>query len=374
MPILTPDPAPEQNPAAKPKVPGKRRHRALRIVAWLAGTLFVLLLVILGGLAVYSNTQDFQNRVRSTLVSTLEESTGGKVDLAAVHFSLWHLAVEVDGLVIHGLEGPEQAPYISVDRVLVRVTLKNLFAHATDSKGAMKFITLALLHADKPQIHLIINKDGTTNQPVPKHPSTSNEPVMDTLLDLQASKVELANGVVLLNDRAIPFDLLANNLGVDVSYITASDHYGLSIDMDDLRTRMQQMPVAQSRLHVKGELGRKLIAIQDITFDTGKASHLDANARVENFDNPVWNLQVKGNLEVPQISVWKQARSIWTSLAIPARLRRKWHSSSRTSGVAAIPRKTRPTRKRCRPALIVRKDIWSRVKRGCTRLAIAINT
>ncbi|WP_419803748.1 translocation/assembly module TamB domain-containing protein [Terriglobus sp.] len=303
MPPLNPDPAPDQNPSPKPKPEAKRHHRVLRVVAWLVGTVFVLLLLIVGGLAIYSNTQDFQNRVRSTLVSTLEESTGGKVDLAAVHFSLWHLAIEADGLVIHGFEGPGQPPYVSADRILVRITLKNLFAHATNSTGAMKYITLALLHVDKPQVHLIINKDGTTNQPVPKHPSTSNEPVLDTLLDLQASKVELANGVVLLNDRAIPFDLLANNLGVNVHYITVTDHYGLSIDMDDLRTRMQQMPVAQSRLHVTGELGRKLIAIQNITFDTGKSSHLDANARIENFDNPVWNVQVKGNLEAPQISV-----------------------------------------------------------------------
>ena len=302
MSLLTPDPSPDSNRSQAQKEP-VRRHPVLRVLAWIATTVVVLLLLVLGGLAIYSTTQDFQNRVRTTLISTLEESTGGKVDLAAVHFRLWHLSVEADGLVIHGLEGPGQAPYISVDRAFVQITLKNLFAHATNSKGAMKFITLALLQADKPQVHLIINKDGTTNQPVPKHPSTSNEPVMDTLLDLQASKVELANGVVLLNDRAIPFDLLANNFAVDVRYITASDHYGLTIDMDDLRTRMQQMPVAESRLHVKGELGRKLIAIQSVTFDTGKSSHLDANARVENFDNPVWNVQVKGNLEVPQISV-----------------------------------------------------------------------
>ena len=273
------------------------------MLGWLVGTVVVLLLLVLGGLAIYSGTQDFQNRVRSTLVSTLEESTGGKVDLAAVHFSLWHLSVEADGLVIHGLEGPGQAPYVSADRIFARVTLKNIFAHATNSTGAMKYITLAMLHVDRPEVHLIINKDGTTNQPVPKKPSTSTEPVLDTLLDLQASKVELANGTVLLNDRAIPFDLAANDLGVNVHYITASDHYGLTIDMDDLRTRMQQMPVAKSRLHVKGELGRKLIAIQSITFDTGKSSHLDAHARVENFDNPTWNVQVKGDLEVPQISV-----------------------------------------------------------------------
>ncbi len=295
--------SPENTDASKPPATNTRKHRARRVTAWIAGTLFLLLLLVVGGLAIYSGTADFQNRVRKTLVSTLEDSTGGKVDLAAIHFSLWHLAVEADGLVIHGLEGPGQAPYLSADRILVRVTLKNFLAHATNSTGPMRYITLALLHVDKPQVHLIINKDGTTNQPVPKVKSTSNEPVLDTLLDLQASKVELANGVVLLNDRAIPFDLAANNLAVDVRYIAKSDHYGVTLGISDLRTRMQTMPVAQSRLNLKAELGRKLIAIEDIGFDTGKSSHIDANARIENFDNPVWNVQVKGNLELPQISV-----------------------------------------------------------------------
>ena len=294
---------PSPNDERKGVAASSTKHRGLRIFAWIAGSLLLLFVLLVVGLGIYSTTQDFQNRVRSTLITTFEDATGGKVDLSRVDFRLMHLAVEADGLVIHGLEGPGQAPYLSADRILVRITLKNLFAHATGSKGAMKYITLSLLHVDKPQIHLIINKDGTTNQPVPKTKSTSNEPVLDTLLDLQASKVELANGVVLMNDKAIPFDLAARDLGVNVRYITSLDHYGIDISLNDLRTKMQAMPEAQSRLQIKAEVGRKLISLQSFTFDTGKTSHLDGNAHIENFDNPVWNVSLKGNLEVPQISV-----------------------------------------------------------------------
>ncbi|MGI4855138.1 MAG: translocation/assembly module TamB domain-containing protein [Janthinobacterium lividum] len=291
---------PSENPAQQAR---PDRHRGWRIAGWIIGSLAVLFLLVVVALGFYTRTQDFQNRVRSTLVNTLQEATGGKVELSGIQFNLLHLAVEADGLVIHGLEGPDQAPYLSADRILIRITLKSLFSHATDSTGAMRYITLALLHVDRPHIHLIINKDGTTNQPVPKTKSTSTEPVLDTLLDLQASKVELADGLALLNDRAIPFDLAASNLGVDVRYLRSLDHYAINIGIDDLRTRMQQMPEAKSRLQLKAEVGRKLISVQSLSFDTGKSSHLDANAHVENFDDPVWNVAVKGNLEVPQISV-----------------------------------------------------------------------
>ncbi len=302
MALLDANTPPEQPEKSGQNGPARKRS-LLRLFAWTAGSLFFLFVLLVGGLGWYSTTQDFQNRVRSTLVNTLQDATGGRVELAAIHFNLLHLAVEADGLVIHGLEGTGEAPYLAADRILVRITLKSLFAHATNSSGAMKYITLALLHVDRPQIHLVINKDGTTNQPVPKTKSTSTEPVLDTLLDLQASKVELANGLALLNDKAIPFDLAANDLGVNVRYISSIDHYGIDVGITDLRTRMQAMPEAQSRLQLKAEVGRKLISVQSLTFDTGKNSHLDANAQVQNFDDPVWNIALKGNLEVPQISV-----------------------------------------------------------------------
>lgn len=122
-------------PEDRQPAPTARKHRGVRILLWTAGSLLLLLVVAVVGLGLYTRTADFQNRVRSTLMNTLGEATGGKVDLAAVHFNLLHLAVEADGLVIHGLEGPGEAPYLSADRILVHITLKSLFSHATDSKA-----------------------------------------------------------------------------------------------------------------------------------------------------------------------------------------------------------------------------------------------
>ncbi len=86
--------------------------------------------------------------------------------------NLWHLAIEADGLVIHGLEGPGEAPYLSADKIFVRVKIIQLLSH-TAGAGAQSHIGLNYLRVEQPQVHLIIDKDGKTNQPVPKHPSTS---------------------------------------------------------------------------------------------------------------------------------------------------------------------------------------------------------
>ncbi|MEO6804340.1 MAG: translocation/assembly module TamB domain-containing protein [Granulicella sp.] len=276
--------------------------RIMRPVAWTLLGLVLLVLIVLGGMAWYSTTADFQRRVGKEVVTVLEDATGGRVELASIHFSLRHLAIEADGLVIHGLEGPQEAPYLSASKILVRVQIINFFAHAAGT-GVASHIGLNLLRVEQPHVHLIIDKDGKTNQPVPKHPSTSKEPVIDTLLDLKAHQVELVDGLAQLNDKAIPFDLAARDLNAQVRYLSSTDRYGATIDLNDLRTKMQKQPEAQSKLHIEAEVGRDMASLKKFDFHSGTASVLRATGSIEHFAKPEWQARVNGTLELKQISV-----------------------------------------------------------------------
>ena len=269
-----------------------------RVLGWVV----ILLLVIFVAFALYSTTPDFERRVGKKVVSLLEDATGGRVELKRISFKLWHLAVEADGLVIHGLEGPGEAPYLAADKILVRVRLFNFFSHATGT-GGPAHVSLNYLRVEHPQVHLIIDKDGKTNQPVPKHPTTSKTPVVDTLLDLKARKAELVNGVALLNNRAIPFDLAARDLDAEVHYLFVSDRYGATVDLKDLRTKLGKEQEAQSVLHVEAELGRDVAELKKLELRTGRASHLEATGSIKNFANPEWEAKAKGSLELQQIAL-----------------------------------------------------------------------
>ena len=211
-------------------LPVKRR----RSIAWhvtraggwgFAGGLALLILLV-GGITWYTATAYFQRRVGREIVSVLGNATGGRVEVGGVKFSLWHLKIEVDGLAIHGTEGPGEAPYLSAGKVEVRVGISSFFSHATGA-GLRSHVGLKLLRVERPQLHLMVDKDGKTNAPVPKHPSRSKEPVADTLLDLRAKEVALVDGVALVNDRAIPFDVAARDLDAEVHYLRATDAMGL---------------------------------------------------------------------------------------------------------------------------------------------------
>lgn len=302
----SPDPSGPDDPMREAAMtPVKKRSMVWhmsRAMARFLGGLVLLLVVVVAGVSWYTTTDDFQRRVSNKIVSVLEDATGGRVELAGVKISLWHLAIEAHGLVIHGLEGPGEAPYLSADTIRVRLGITSFFV-AANGKGVAAHIHLKLLRVEHPQFHLIIDKDGHTNQPVPKHPSTSNEPLQDTLLDLRAREAEVVNGVVLLNNRAIPFDMAARDLNANVYYLRATDRYGITLDLTDLRTKLGKQPEAQSKLHLESEIGRDVAEVKKLEFDSGKSSVLHVTATLHNFAQPDWQAAANGTLELKQVTV-----------------------------------------------------------------------
>jgi translocation and assembly module TamB len=281
--------------------PRRQRHPVWRVVGWIFLSLTLLVVLLLAGVAWYTTTADFQRRARAEVVNVLQNSTGGRVELQHIKFNLWHLAIEADGLVIHGTEGPGQMPYLSASKIFVRVRINTFLSHTVGS-GPQSHIGLNYLRVEEPHFHLIIDKDGKTNQPVPKHPSTSTTPIQDTLLDLQAGKVELANGLAVLNDRAIPFDIAARDLNAEVHYIAATDRYGATLDLADLETKIANQPAVQSKLHLTAELGRDMVQLTKLDLSTGGTTHLTASAQLNHFAHPQWKASVAGGIDLKQLT------------------------------------------------------------------------
>jgi translocation and assembly module TamB len=291
------------------KVKRSIASRITRGTLWTFGGILLLLLLVFGAFAWYTTTKDFERRVNAQLVQVLGDATGGRVELNRINFDLWHLAVEADGLVIHGLEGPGEMPYLSADKILLRVKILNFFSRLA-GKGIASHIALNYLRVERPQVHLIIDKDGHTNQPVPKHPNTSKTPLTDTLLDLRARRVEIADGVALINNRAIPFDLAARDLDAIVSYVFHTDRYTATIDLRDLRTRLAKEPEAQSTLHLEAQLGRDEAELNRLNLQTGKLSRLEMSGSLKHFAKPEWTAKATGSVDLNQIAALTRIDSL----------------------------------------------------------------
>ena len=132
------------------------------------------------------NTASFADYVRGKLVDVLTTATGGRVEVASFSWRPLQLAVEVDGLTIHGLEAPGEVPYAHVDKLAVRAKIIDCFKAQ---------VGLRSLEVDHPVFHLIVYPDGSTNQPVPKKKTESNKPVTDTIFDLAGESRALSTTV-----------------------------------------------------------------------------------------------------------------------------------------------------------------------------------
>ncbi len=263
--------------------------RGQRIAVRVVVIALVVVAVLIGGVAWYASTPQFEAQVRGYLVKTLEDATGGRVELGAFKWNLTQLAFEADNLTIHGLEGPDEVPYAHLDRLRVRVKIISFFQAK---------IGLNYLGVDHPVVHLIVYKDGSTNQPTPKTVAkkSSKSPV-DTVFDLAVGRTEINNGLALFNQQALPFALAANALTLGVDYVPSRDHYTGTLTISDITAQRGIAPKIHSKLTVEADAGRNSVNIPSLHFDSGQSS-LAVNANLSNFSDPHWQLAAKGTIDV----------------------------------------------------------------------------
>ena len=290
------------NPASPAASPRRSPWRHV----WRAGVVVVAIVVLLvAGVAWYASTPEFEGKVRARLISVLENATGGRVELGAFHWSLLHLEFEVDNLTIHGLEPQSEIPYAHLDRAFVQVKILS-FLHPA--------VSLNYLGITRPVIHLIVNADGSTNQPHPKTSSAGSKPVTDTIFDLAADRAEVIDGIALIDEKAvqqkaIPLDVAANHIGVTIRYVPApagahdpksEERYAATLHVEDLTLQRGKAVPIKSRLDVQAGLGRNVFEVQSLRLQTGE-SVLDATASVTDFAHPAWKGQTQGKVDLREI-------------------------------------------------------------------------
>ena len=298
-----------------PAAPTSRVHHATREAssehhtridtaasAWRRGWRLFARIVLYGFLSVvvllaiafwYVTTASFADRVRAKLIEVLTTATGGRVELAQFNWHPLRLEAEVDGLTIHGLEAPGEVPYAHVDRLRVQAKIIDAFKAQ---------IGLRSLQVEHPVFHLIVYPDGSTNQPVPKKTTTeSNQSVTDVIFDLQANRAQVNDGVVLLNQRALPFNVAAKNLSVTVTYRARPESYLGTVHAEELTAERGKAPAVHSKLDLNVEMARNALKLDGLHFASGE-SKLDASGILSDFTKLHWQIAAKGTVDLREVA------------------------------------------------------------------------
>jgi translocation and assembly module TamB len=274
---------PQHDP--KPQSGRHRRHVAYAVVATI-----LLGCAIFAALYGYIASKRFSARMQTAVIATLERATGGRVEIKDFHWSAIHLRVQVDGLTIHGLEAADQIPYFHVDSIEIDARILSFFTPR---------IGLSRLRAERPVFHLIVYPDGSTNQPHPRTQS-QNSSLVQTLFDLAVDRTQVQDGLILINNRKIPFDLAAGKLGLLLRYVVATGHYQASLAVRDLTFRLQNAKESRSVLFADIDIAPKATNITRLEWNTA-SSKLILTGSLENYAHPVWSGTVQGQADLREV-------------------------------------------------------------------------
>ncbi len=302
-------------PPLPPKPPrrgmrSRLRRFFLRHLPLAVACAVVLLALLSVGLYFVASSAAFENVVRKRLIASIEDLTGGRVEIASFHWRLLHFEAEADGLVIHGLEDPGEAPYAQIERLRVHVSVRNLFS---------PHVRLRSLEIDRPSLHFIVYPDGSTNQPHPRRPGRSRESALDTLFDMQAGHIAVEQGMLHYDNRAAsfdyqnryaPLDFEANDVSVLLRYLPAAkgtpETYRIEAGATDLNLfravpRGKSTPV-HGTLQATIDLERARLLLRSLRLTAHSAEtkdrSLEVSGDVEDFTHPRWQARVVGDLDM----------------------------------------------------------------------------
>src|SRR5580693_8971493 len=108
----------------EPKAPRRPRRRLFLM----GGATALILILSIVGVILWAGSASFESLVRRRLIARIEAVTGGRVEIAAFHWHLFGLDADATGLVIHGREAANEAPYAKVARVHVRISVLGFFS------------------------------------------------------------------------------------------------------------------------------------------------------------------------------------------------------------------------------------------------------
>lgn len=286
--------------------------RPFRVALIAAGSIVVLLLiVVIAGISI-AQSPWFFNKVRQKIVSVAETATGGRVEIDRFTFD-WHsLTATIDGFTLRGTEPASGPPLLHVDTLTVGLKIISLLKRDVD---------IALLRIDHPQAFLLIAADGTTNIPNPKNPAPSKKDPIQTILDLAIQRFELNNGNSEVRAAGNPpktesYSAKGNNLRALFTYDAAVPRYHGDLSIAPLELVYDHYLPVPANIATTVAIQKNQLIVEQASVTSG-GSEIHVNGRIDNFTAPVITAEYRAKLSVAQLGQTlnlKSRQSGWVDL------------------------------------------------------------
>ncbi|HEX4773222.1 MAG TPA: translocation/assembly module TamB domain-containing protein [Bryobacteraceae bacterium] len=277
----------------------KRKKVVIGIVLSLVG---LLLIAIIGSLIVVQ-TAWFSNFVRQKIIASVEESTGGTVDIRSFRFDPWHLTVKIEGFVLHGTEPKTAKPLARIALLEIHLKLFSGIAHSID---------LAYAGVQAPEVNVITFPDGSTNFPTPKVKSSSNGNALQTVVDLKIGEFKVQNGSLDWTGKQAAFSGHGQNLSALLNYRPATPGYSGKLSIQPLIFSAADGVPLRINVDLPIAIDANSIAVSGGRLQTDQ-SQVALNASMRDINTPVIDANLNAKLSTPELQ-----KALNLPLKIPA--------------------------------------------------------
>ena len=257
-------------------------------MVWTAGgTVAAIAVIAVAGLAVLQSRW-FYDRVRERIVATVEEATGGRVEIDAFTFDWKRMSAEVRGFTLHGNEPKEKPPLLRAARIAVGLKVVSLLKRDVDIQS---------LEVTEPRVYVIVYPDGRTNVPEPRVKGKSN--TAEDILKLAIGQFEVKSGVFEVESRGkTPFDAKGQNLSSLFRYAALpAPRYEGSLRIQPLELG-SALPAFDVALSVAVEKSRVTVTSARIA---AGASAVELSGAIEDWTNPRASLRYDARVALADI-------------------------------------------------------------------------
>jgi translocation and assembly module TamB len=260
-----------------------RRERILRNAGIGIAALLVVAVVLV---LVVVRTSWFGDYVRRKIVSSIEDSTGGRVEVGSFAFDESHLRATIGNLVIHGTEPSTAPPFVSIGRIEVDLRLFTTWRRLWD---------ISFVGIDQPRVNVSVQADGRTNIPTPRHKDTSNNSALKTVVDLAVDRLDVSNGFTALFSARQPLSVRGSNVRIRLDYSVLRQAYDGTFAIQPLYVLNGRNIPVNFTVTLPLTLTKDRIDLHHATVTT-PLSQITADASIGNMRNPRVSAHVYGHI------------------------------------------------------------------------------
>ena len=265
--------------------------RGRKWAAWILGGGVIALAMFAVTMEVVVRSHWFYDRVRRTIVETVETATGGRVEIASFQFDWHNLRAEVRAFTLHGTEPADKPPLLRAESVAVGLKLVSILKRHVD---------IAYLDVTAPQVYFIVRPDGSTNVPEPKVVKKPGKPAVETILDLAIGRFSLERGQFEVASRgATPFSASGSNLSTRFLYNRGGRRYRGEVSVQPLHLELGSYRPLPVGIATTLTIEANRIDVNSAKVTSG-ASNIALSGAIENLASPHGEFKFNASVAVEE--------------------------------------------------------------------------